>query len=301
MRNPKIENPTRVEVSESPDFLGFFDSVLKSNAPIKVKRAVANEKQSPNILYLTSECNMDCSYCYQKAERESNRFNATKAYVTNFIDSVIRREPNRVSTIVLFGGEPFLKYDLMKFAIQTMAQKDHKFAISTTTNGTLLTPEKYEELKSLVSKKDSFSLEISYDGTGNHRRTQDSLEHSEHLLGILKALPKHEISIRYTIHGSNFACAFEDITKLCLKGYKKIIVNFYEFELQSYVDVPGFKQTLINKTEYLFERLKTPICHLNCRVCLGCNYKEFEGINYGDFEVRGNAQEFNHFSKLGNK
>lgn len=290
-----FENNTQVLNNE---ILGFFDSVLKSNAPKKLKESLISEKQSPNILYLTSDCQMDCDYCYQAQDRK-NHFEADENYIKNFIDSVVKKEPNKISTIVLFGGEPFLKYNQMIFAIKYMASLEHKFAISTTTNGLLLDLKKYNFLKSFVSNKDNFSLEISYDGCGQHRRTFNGISTKTKIEELLEILPKSEISIRYTIHKDNCENALKDIIELCLKNYKKIIVNFYEQELEKFINIQEYKNKLIQQTEYIFEKFRIPVCHLNCKVCLGCNYKDFENINYGNFVVTGNVEKFNHFEILG--
>ena len=96
--------------------------------------------------------------------------------------------------------------------------------------------------------------------------------------------------------------ALRDLITLSLdSNYKKIVVNFYETELEQYINVPEFKETLKRQTCEVFKRTKMPICHLNCLACMGCNFADFDGIYYQyndkSFEVQENAKIFESFTE----
>lgn len=256
--------------------------------------------QKSNILYLTNACNFKCDYCYQQHDSEILRL--TEADIHNFINEIIEREGSEVvSTVVLFGGEPLLlKYKFFWILDIFESYWPKRFALSTTTNGSLFADTAFlEAFKDKIQNlKNSFQLEISWDGKGQYRRVYaDGSPSADVLPTILSQFEAKSLAIRYTIHSGNYNCAIHDI--ISLQKYKKIIVNFYETELEAYIDVKAYKSKLIRITEYLYTKFKTPICFLNCRLCQSCEFGKFEGINYnGLLSVDGNAGEFNHFSKL---
>ena len=284
------------------DFDNFFNNVLQVTNNQTLKSKLFTQKQKSNILYLTNQCNLDCDYCYQKNDRKV-KYTISKDEIDYFFATLCKSESDKVSTVVIFGGEPTLETELIFYIFNltdSITQNtDKKFALSMTTNGLAFLETNFlnkfkERIKTLKNK---FSLEISYDGSGQDRRTykngKSTREEVEYILSIIKP-----DAIRYTIHKSNYNSALEDIIKLCMK-YPKVVVNFYETELETLVSIEEYKQSLKSKCEYIFTKLKVPICHLACRTCIGCNYEEFDGINYNSkFVINNNAGDFNHFTTL---
>lgn len=261
--------------------------------------------QKSNILYLTFDCNLECEYCYQLKERKKNyKFYLSENEILEFIHEIVEREGlDTVSTVVLFGGEPLLLREKFFKVLDAFENFTHstgkKFALSTTTNGThLLNPKFARAFKEKIQKlQNSFSLEISYDGTGQCRR-KNKQGIPVDISSVLRDF-KDLVSIRYTIHAGNYESALADIIKLCERKFKKIILNFYESEIENFVDLEKYKSDLKRKLEYIFTLYKIPICHEVCEVCKGCDYWKFNGINYNSkIEVSGNANGFNHFEIL---
>lgn len=96
------------------------------------------------ILRTTSNCNMRCSYCYDKdkLKDEKNPDILFKKNMNNIIQNI-----NRLSSIgggsdkkvILHGGEPLLiKSDTYKIFFEKLMNSDDKCNISVQTNGTLL-------------------------------------------------------------------------------------------------------------------------------------------------------------------
>ena len=59
-------------------------------------------------LFVTNQCNLDCSYCYIK--KNPRDINTGIAY--RVIDELVSNPFFNEHHIVLFGGEPLLKMDL---------------------------------------------------------------------------------------------------------------------------------------------------------------------------------------------
>lgn len=299
------------------DFIAdFFNNALELKIDKHLKSKLINSKYKlkSNVLFLTSSCNLNCEYCYQLDDRMSldKQVFISEEDVNIFFTDLLKREPNKDSTVVIFGGEPFLNPKIV-FYILNLTDKitelyNKKFNLSLTTNGIYFLDKSklISFVKRIKNCKNHFTLEISYDGAGHNRRIYKNGESSKKdVETVLEYFNKIEqpISIRYTIHKDNYQHALKDLILLSTKSnYKKIIVNFYEQELEKYIDVQEFKNKLMRQACEIFRRTNKPICHLNCGECLGCNFEEFKGIHYQfdkkAFDISKNADKFDYFSKI---
>lgn len=293
----------------------FFNNVLEAGVNPKFKDDLSKSeeyKQSRNILYLTNQCNIKCDYCYQLKDRESS----SKHFISNeeidsYFNNLVEREPNQTSVVVLFGGEPFLNYSKMEYIFdltdKITTSSGKRFNLSTITNGTWFLNENNVNkfLERISNLKNTFLLEVSYDGTGHDRRKYSNGESTkEDVKSVIKLLMNRiKLSIRYTIHKDNYKDCFKDFIQLSKLPIYRIFVNFYEQELDLYTDVSELKKDLKSKTNDLFKVFQKSICHLNCDECKGCNFSEFsDNIHYGlgknEFIVKTEkAKKFNHFTE----
>jgi len=106
------------------------------------------------VLMLTTACNLACRYCYEDRE-EGCAPPAREAGAPGEMSPELLRESvgflldrageSRKVSVVLFGGEPLLRFPLLRGAVheaRAMAEERGKeISFSLTTNGTLLTAE----------------------------------------------------------------------------------------------------------------------------------------------------------------
>lgn len=116
-------------------------------------------------LILTHSCNLNCIYCFEK-HKSSKSMSLDTAI--NIIEDEIKKVSEDIKTdyvkFDLFGGEPLLKFDLIKNLVEYAVSRkyDTEYFFSVTTNGTLLTDDKkkwFEEHKDIVE------LIMSVDGS----------------------------------------------------------------------------------------------------------------------------------------
>jgi uncharacterized protein len=106
------------------------------------------------VLMLTYSCNLACRYCYEDREEGCVPPAAGRGAPREMSPGTIRESvrflldhsgENRNVSIVLFGGEPLLRFPLLRGALheaRAMAKaKGKEISFSLTTNGTLLTRE----------------------------------------------------------------------------------------------------------------------------------------------------------------
>ena len=131
--------------------------------------------------------------------------------------------PNETLTIIFFGGEPLLNFEVIKQVVEyTKTKYPNKiFDFSITTNGTLID----EQFAKLV-RQNNFSVLVSMDGVGS---TQDKLRPFKNGNGssstiennLKNVLTDYPASVRSTITQENIDLVnlYNDLSKL---GFKRI-------------------------------------------------------------------------------
>lgn len=125
-----------------------------------------NSKLNVLILQVTQKCNLRCKYCVYSGKYENIRTHSQLDMSLDMAEKSIkffleRTKDSLNPTIGFYGGEPLLKFDLIKKVVQYVKVnypcKLIRYTI--TTNATLLDLEKFEFLI-----KNGFSIMISIDG-----------------------------------------------------------------------------------------------------------------------------------------
>lgn len=95
-------------------------------------------------LILTDQCNLRCSYCFEKDKNPHNMSDETAIAAVDFL--MRESGPTKNLTILFFGGEPLLRFDLMQkvhaYATKEADKLGKTIHWDMTTNGTLMTEEK---------------------------------------------------------------------------------------------------------------------------------------------------------------
>lgn len=114
-----------------------------------------------HILFLLSEkCNLNCTYCYAHDSHCASELSIED--IKFYLDYYFSFRVKRRSISFLGGGEPFLSWDLIKFAVIYAKEKakefDEKIHFGITTNMTLFDEEKIDFIK-----KNHISINASFD------------------------------------------------------------------------------------------------------------------------------------------
>lgn len=167
------------DMTGEPDTeVGAYLEDLKARGYLKEKRVKVSEHSvteyyhsfvknnlSQLTLQVTQTCNLKCEYCtysgnYMNREHTniSMSFETAKKAIDYFIS---HSRDSSIFAISFYGGEPLLEFDLIKKCVEYADSRSEgrKVTYNFTTNGTLLTEEKYEFLV-----EHDFSLLVSLDG-----------------------------------------------------------------------------------------------------------------------------------------
>lgn len=113
-------------------------------------------------LILTQDCNLDCIYCYEHNKTKYTMdLNTAKSIINHHLQT---NDDYYTVFINLFGGEPFLQFELIKeiYEYTKQVKTSKKIVFNTTTNGTLVHGRIQEWL---YNHRDDFSCGLSADGT----------------------------------------------------------------------------------------------------------------------------------------
>lgn len=122
---------------------------------------------------LTHRCNLNCVYCFQRHDDlHEMSYDICKSCVDWVFERILQETNNRAE-ITFFGGEPLLRFELIKSIVEYATHKyqTDNYRFFASTNGTVLT----EEMKEWFSAhKHLFVLGLSLDGgriTQNENRS----------------------------------------------------------------------------------------------------------------------------------
>lgn len=144
------------------------ESSIDQSATRSLSQSVATDSVQPLIawLHLTDRCNLRCDYCYLPHVREDMSSETGRAAVDATFRSAIANGFKQVK-LKYVGGEPLLRFPLIvelhRYARLLAEQHGLDLEGVVLSNGTLLTAEMVETLKSL-----GLRLMISLDGLGPH-------------------------------------------------------------------------------------------------------------------------------------
>jgi sulfatase maturation enzyme AslB (radical SAM superfamily) len=297
-----------VERKDLNNFFNVVKSSLGNNKPPpkKMNKQHLNtsindnsKDQRTNVIYLNTDCNLRCEYCYESDSREGllDQANCTTKDIDNFLTEICEREKESVSTVVIMGGEPFLKFDLIEYTIlkaASLKEKKRGWGFSIVSNGTLFTDSiltRYKEIINIARKHSIFiTQEVSYDCSGQFRRKWPNGSNSkEHVEKGIQKLIDYEIPFRisYTVHSGNYNNVVKDCIYLLEKYPKKyqerITVGWAYQDLDRVLGPDKsfeLKENFKPYAEYLLELYGVPICGNSCDACSICNQSNFVGNSY---------------------
>jgi len=96
------------------------------------------------VISITERCNLRCKYCAFSGKYSYNRTHTKKdisfSIAKQAIDFYLKR-CKEIPTIGFYGGEPLLKFGMIKKIVDYSKRKNEKCRFNITTNGTLLNKE----------------------------------------------------------------------------------------------------------------------------------------------------------------
>lgn len=250
-----------------------------------------------NILFPTTRCNLYCDYCYQEESRENfpEQIDIGEKEIVSYLCEIAEREQGNVSTVVIMGGEVFLKPDLLYIIIDEMKKfSDHRWAACITTNGTLFHFAFIEDLYKIKGDNTHIGFEVSYDHSGHFRRKfrRSGRSSQKVVQNSIEGLIKHgyDFKISYTLHKDNYYNVIHDLVWMFEKWghcptFTAVKLSLFRQEL-----FENFGKDSITKLEpyvrSIIKQYGKGVCldSLVCDACGICDTSNFVGNSYNSLK-----------------
>lgn len=157
---------------------------------------------------ITNKCNLKCSYCYER--HLNTEYGCIKDEIRDKIADFINSRDD-AGTVFLFGGEPLLYKDTVRFYCENLHAKE----LVITTNGTLLDED---FIKWCADRK--VIINMSHDGKECTERGADTALLDKNLKILLKYQPETLIQLVYT--EETLPKLYDNIMYLKSLGVKKV-------------------------------------------------------------------------------
>lgn len=171
-------------------------------------------------LYLTLNCNLGCSYCFCGKKYKQDMSKETLKKSMSFFNSVSNKERN---SITFFGGEPMLKFDLIKYAVDlNRSVYNNKFKFNITTNGTL-----FNEENSKFLRENDIGILLSLDGD---KKTHDknrcfALSKTgswDTIINNVRTYFENQLPVRLTFTTETVINLYDNLNTLINMGFRNI-------------------------------------------------------------------------------
>lgn len=180
-------------------------------------------------LYLTENCNLRCSYCYEGPNKKNSKLSITKLHKT--LDFIIKNNPeNERIDLTFLGGEPLLNktliYETISIIENEYSEFKSNFNFYITTNGILLDKKIIE----LFIKYD-FTVSISIDGdkkTHNLNRVSvNGKDEYEKIIENMLLMRKMggDFFVRMTVTANNVSSFYPNVRYFYDLGIRKINIG----------------------------------------------------------------------------
>jgi uncharacterized protein len=156
------------EYSELYETLKEKKILVESNEleVMKIKQEVLLNRYSCNTIALTIlptlSCNFKCPYCFEKEENNISMNDKVQDSIVKFIEKATANNKSTMLNISWMGGEPLLRFDIIKKLTKKIQKLNVIINASIVTNGFLLSKQKAKLLLSMGINH----IQITLDGLG---------------------------------------------------------------------------------------------------------------------------------------
>lgn len=181
-------------------------------------------------IWVTIDCNYQCTYCYEAGKKENLYMGEDVAtQVIKFILEMCDDKKRKTLWLNFHGGEPMLNSKIIKYIINGIKSMrgDVKIYTSMTTNCSIYEQDICQYINEITVSIDG--SEKTHDT--NRRQKNGGGTYEKSIYNALKYLKeKKEVRLRMVVTPNNVQSLYENIIYLYNLGFKKIIpgLDYYD-------------------------------------------------------------------------
>ncbi|MCL2619635.1 MAG: 4Fe-4S cluster-binding domain-containing protein [Defluviitaleaceae bacterium] len=207
---------------------------------------------------LTDNCNLNCSYCYQKVRKYGNMTLETAGQVVSMIKERCKVVGAETLKLTFFGGEPLLNFDALKYIVDSFSDFEFPATFLMTSNFSLAS----DEIINFLVKHD-FGMMISIDGDEDtqelNRSSADKTKKHNTFSSLINAINKlnkleygENFRLAKVIASNSAANLKKDIIFLS-ELHKDIVINFDNNVYTDWEITPEDERVLREELKKAFE------------------------------------------------
>lgn len=217
-------------------------------------------------LWISSKCNLSCSYCYCK----ENIGSAIEVDVYKFVDYILSEsELDSRNWINFHGGEPLLQWSAIEEIIGLLEKSKFKYQYSFTTNGTIMNQR-------IINMIQDYNIDISLSCDGKqsthdlYRKFPNGKGSYEIMNETLAMLVENhiELRIRLTFNSITVHSLYENVLYFLKTGLNRVAIapdyfdtNWNEKSIQVYSQQLYAIKKAIYQTDYQFDYVEKKSLH----------------------------------------
>jgi uncharacterized protein len=207
-------------------------------------------------LILTSGCNLRCDYCF---ERDKASIDMSKQTAFAAIDLLIEASRDAKNlTVLFFGGEPMLRFDLMKEVFEYGTQEANRagktISWDMTTNGTLI-DEKAAKWLARSNVKFLLSMDGAREDHDRHRRFAGGRGTFDLLAGRLPMLRRYQpwMGVKMSVVPESVPNIRHNTEALFRLGINQFIIGYAHGVRWTDSDLAAYHEALLDLCELWLE------------------------------------------------
>lgn len=210
----------------------------------------------------TMKCNLDCEYCFQRAQHRAVKMSkAVQTAILQNIKELVKTGCDYFQ-VSWYGGEPLLAKDIVlsmtKKLKKYLSDNNIKSEFTMVTNGTLLDLNLSKELALVGVESIQVSVDSLYQSNGRRSVLSDDNNLSTIICNAVNACKVIDVSVRVNVDNRNKDELSEIVSILRDNGLNSIIfAKVHNFEIECRLS-PGGKLTedkYVTPQEYSFLEL----------------------------------------------
>ncbi len=229
------QNPKLFKILFALNVIYIKDNTSDAIQQYKNKYSYLKQPPTLNAIVPTLRCNLKCDYCRSRSGPNIEKKDMSKSLAKKTVDFIFSiPHPSRKVHIEFQGGEPLLRWDIIKYIIEYTRKKSKKRdfllpSFSITTNLLLMNEEIAKDIIDYRKNKISFNITTSLDGPkeihDSRRKYPDnkgSYDNVVHWIDILQKKYKIPLSVISVITQNSLGHEKEIIDELI----KHNLINF---------------------------------------------------------------------------